>query len=73
LLAGGGDKSLADFLGGIQIASSKIQYKTAADNAAWQDLITLINTDENVKQTPKTDDVNRPLMMINGSTSTNAV
>lgn len=27
------------------------------------------NTDENVRQVPKTDDVNRPLMMINGSTS----
>lgn len=27
------------------------------------------NTDENVKQVPKTDNVNRPLMMINGSTS----
>jgi hypothetical protein len=26
-------------------------------------------TDENVKQTPKTDDVNRPLMMINGETT----
>ena len=28
------------------------------------------NTDITVKQTPKTDNVNRPLMMINGSTST---
>lgn len=28
------------------------------------------NTDINVKQTPKTDNVNRPLMMINGDTST---
>ena len=27
------------------------------------------NTDENVRQVPKTDDVNRPLMMINGGTS----
>ena len=27
------------------------------------------NTDENVRQVPKTDNVNRPLMMINGSTS----
>ena len=27
------------------------------------------NTDETVRQVPKTDDVNRPLMMINGSTS----
>ena len=72
LLAGGGDKSLADFLSGIQYvsASKKIQYKTAADNASWQDLVTLVTTDENVKQTPKTDNVNRPLMMINGGTST---
>lgn len=31
--------------------------------------ITNYNTDENVKQTPKTDNVNRPLMMINGGTS----
>jgi hypothetical protein len=69
LLAGGGDKSLADFLGGIRISSSKIQYKTATDNASWQDLITLVNTDENVKQTPKTDNANRPLMMINGGTT----
>ena len=28
------------------------------------------NTDENVRQVPKTDNVNRPLMMINGGTST---
>lgn len=28
------------------------------------------NTDITVKQTPKTDNINRPLMMINGSTST---
>lgn len=27
------------------------------------------NTDENVRQVPKTDNINRPLMMINGSTS----
>jgi len=70
LLAGGGEKSLADFLGGIRISSSKIQYKAADSAAAWTDLITLVNTDENVKQTPKTDNVNRPLMMINGGTST---
>jgi hypothetical protein len=31
--------------------------------------ITNYNTDENVKQTPKTDNANRPLMMINGGTS----
>jgi hypothetical protein len=31
--------------------------------------ITNYNTDQNVKQTPKTDNVNRPLMMINGGTS----
>jgi len=49
LLAGGGDKSLADFLGGIRISSSKIQYKTADSAAAWTDLIALVNTDENVK------------------------
>ena len=72
LLAGGGDKSLADFLGGIQYvsASHKIQIKTAAANASWTDLVTLITTDENVKQVPKTDNVNRPLMMINGGTAT---
>jgi hypothetical protein len=71
LLTGGGDKSLADFIGGIQYvsASAKIQIKTAAVNASWTDLVTLITTDENVKQTPKTDNVNRPLMMINGGTS----
>lgn len=70
LLAGGGDKSLADFLGGIQYvsASHKIQYRAANTNA-WSDLVTLVTTDENVKQTPKTDNVNRPLMMINGGTS----
>ena len=49
LLAGGGDKSLADFLGGIRISASKIQYKTADAAASWTDLITLVNTDENVK------------------------
>ena len=48
LLAGGGDKSLADFLGGIRISASKIQY-TTADAVSWTDLITLVNTDENVK------------------------
>jgi hypothetical protein len=32
--------------------------------------ITNYNTDQNVKQVPKTDNVNRPLMMINGGTST---
>ena len=71
LLTGGGDKSLADFLGGIQYvsASNKIQIKTAANNASWTDLVTLVTTDENVKQTPKVDNVNRPLMMINGGTS----
>jgi hypothetical protein len=71
LLAGGGDKSLADFLGGIQYvsASNKIQYR-AADTNTWTDLVTLVMTDENVKQTPKTDNINRPLMMINGGTST---
>ena len=31
--------------------------------------ITNSNPDENVRQVPKTDNVNRPLMMINGSTS----
>lgn len=72
LLAGGGDKSLADFIGGIQYvsASKKIQIKTAASGASWTDLVTLVTTDENVKQTPKTDNANRPLMMINGGTST---
>ena len=45
LLAGGGDKSLADFLGGIQYvsASNKIQYR-AADTNTWTDLVTLANS-----------------------------
>ena len=70
LLAGGGDKELSKFLGSIQYdsASHKIQYK-AVDANSWTDLVTLVTTDENVKQTPKTDNANRPLMMINGGTT----
>ena len=70
LLAGGGDKPLSSFIGSIQYNSTshKITYTTAAGVAA--DLVTLVTTDENVKQSPQNNNVNRPLMMINGGTTT---
>lgn len=68
LLAGGGDKPLSGFIGSIQYNSTshKITYTTAAGVAA--DLVTLVTTDETVKQSPQNNNVNRPLMMINGGT-----
>lgn len=67
LLAGGGEKSLTEFLGGIQISSSKIQYKAADTAATWTDLITLVNTDENVKQVDNNADANIPILLKNGT------
>ena len=67
LLAGGGEKSLTEFLGGIRISSSKIQYKAADAAASWTDLITLVNTDENVKQVDNNNDQNSPVLLKNGT------
>lgn len=46
--------------------SPSSKYKLTAGGNTF---IFITPTDENVKQTPKTDNVNRPLMMINGGTS----
>lgn len=67
LLAGGGDKSLADFLGGIRVSSSKIQYKTADAAASWTDLVTLSTTDENVKQVDDNTNSYIPIVLRNGT------
>jgi len=80
LLAGGDTKALSSFVGSItwDATNRKLSYTPIGATTATAlftlgshafDSTTYSTTDENVKQTPKTDNVNRPLMMINGGTT----